>query len=194
MKFLPRLLLLSAIAALSALPSARAQIGVYANFSAAKLSSGSSDWIYGPGFGAYLDHGHFIFLSTGIDARGLILGTGSSTRFDAGYIGPRLAVRPHILPIKPYIEGLVGVGHYENDVNNSAPLVIPTGGSPEPSSTSTSATKFSYLAVGGIDYTLIPRVDWRIAEFSYGGLSILDSSIHPKTISTGIVIRLPGIF
>ena len=177
MRLTLRLLLLACVASLlSALP-ASAQLGVYANFSAAKVNFGDNNWIYGPGFGAYIDHGHFIFLSTGIDARGIILGTGSSTKFDAGYVGPRIALRPHILPIKPYVEGLVGVGHAE--LNNSG--------------IQSSSTDFSYQLVGGIDYTLLPHIDWRVAEFSYGGLSIFDSSLHPKTISTGIVIRLPGV-
>lgn len=170
------LLLAVALGSLYARP-AKAQLGVYANFSAAKINGSNSDWIYGPGFGAYLDHGHFIFLSTGLDVRGEILGTGSSTKFDAGYIGPRVAFRPHVLPINAYVEGLVGVGHTEL-VSNGTPV---------------DTTKFSYQLVGGVDYTLLPRVDWRVAEFSYGGLSILDGSIHPKTISTGIVVRLPGV-
>lgn len=163
---------------------AKAQLGVYANFTAAKVDGSNSDWIYGPGFGGYLDHGHFVFLSTGVDVRGEILGTGNSTKFDAGYIGPRLAFRPHVLPIKPYVEGLVGVA-YAQVPTTSDPNAVQTGGT-------TSATKFSYQFVGGVDYTLVPRIDWRVAEFSYGGLSILDGSIHPKTISTGIVVRLPG--
>ena len=171
-------------AALSAALPAKAQLGLYANFGAAKLNRGSSDWIYGPGFGAYVDHGHFLFLSTGIDLRGEVLGIGNSTKFDAGYIGPRVVFRPHVLPIMPYVEGLVGAGHVELPTS-SLPNAINTGGS-------TSGTKFSYQFVGGVDYTILPRIDWRIAEFSYGGLSILNSSINPKTISTGIVIRLPA--
>ena len=154
----------------SSIRPAQAQLGVYANFGAARINS-ATNWIYGPGFGAYLDHGHFIFLSTGIDARGYILGSGSNTRFDAGYVGPRLVLRPHLLPVMPYVEGLVGVGYSQLG--------------------SSSATRFSYQFVGGVDYTLLPRIDWRVAEFSYGGLSAFDSSIHPTTISTGIVIRLP---
>ena len=169
-------LFLLAIGVTSA-PPARAQIGLYANFGAAKLNTGNTDWIYGPSFGGYIDHGHFVFLSTGIDARGMILGTGSSTKFDAGYVGPRVALRPHILPVSPYIEGLVGVGHTEFNSGNSQ----------------ASSTNFSYQFVGGVDFTILPRIDWRVAEFSYGGLSAFDSSIHPKTISTGIVIRLPGL-
>ena len=176
MKISQYLLLAALGLATLAVKPANAQLGVYANFSAAKINGSSSDWIYGPGFGGYLDHGHFIFLSTGIDLRGEILGTGSSTKFDAGYIGPRVAFRPHVLPVKPYIEGLVGVGHTE---------LVSDG-------VQVDTTKFSYQFVGGVDYTLIPRVDWRVAEFSYGGLSILDGSLHPKVISTGIVVRLPG--
>ncbi len=182
---IPRHLLLIAVSLMFVAPmTAKAQLGVYANFTAAKVNGSTSDWIFGPGFGGYLDHGHFIFLSTGVDLRGEILGTGSSTKFDAGYIGPRVAFRPHVLPIKPYVEGLVGVAYAEVP---TAPLpnAISIGGT-------TSATRFSYQFVGGVDYTLVPRVDWRVAEFSYGGLSILDGSIHPKTISTGIVVRLPG--
>jgi hypothetical protein len=177
MKLNLRLLLIAFIASLIPAIPANAQLGVYANFSAAKINFGDNSWIYGPGFGAYIDHGHFVFLSTGIDARGVVLGTGSSTKFDAGYIGPRIALRPHVLPIKPYVEGLVGVGHAEF---NSG-------------SVQSSSTDFSYQLVGGIDYTLLPRIDWRVVEFSYGGLSVFDSSLHPKTISTGIVIRLPGV-
>lgn len=186
MKFL-RYILLSALGLViaSARP-ANAQLGVYANFTAAKVNGSNSDWIYGPSFGGYLDHGHLIFLSTGIDVRGEILGTGSSTKFDAGYIGPRLAFRPHVLPIKPYVEGLVGVASAQ------VPISVPPYASSASGSPTTSATRFSYQFVGGVDYALLPRIDWRVAEFSYGGLSILDGSIHPKTISTGIVVRLPG--
>ncbi len=174
MKLRRMLTIAATLAGVMTAAAAHAQIGVYANFSAAKLNLGNTDWVYGPGFGGYIDHGHLIFLSTGIDARGVILGSGQSTQFDAGYIGPRVAFRPHVLPIKPYVEALAGVGRL--------------------SSGATDTTKFSYQFVGGVDYTLIPRIDWRVAEFSYGGLSIFDTSLHPKTISTGIVIRLPGVF
>ena len=55
-----------------------------------------------------------------------------------------------------------------------------------------SATKFEYQFLGGLDFTILPRIDWRIAEFSYGGLSTFNnSSFHPKSLSSGIVLRLP---
>ena len=154
--------------------SAIAQIGLYAEFSAAKVNVPGSSWIYGPTFGGFLDKGHFWVLSTGLDARGAILGSGVNT-LDSGLVGPRLVVRPHILPFMPYVEGLVGIGragYYQND----APTTV---------------TKFQYQFLGGVDFTVLPRIDWRVVEFSYGGLSGLGSSFNPTTISTGIVVRLP---
>ena len=153
---------------------AKAQVGLYAEFSAAKVNVPNSNWIYGSTFGGYIDHGHFWILSTGLDARGAILGSGVNT-LDSGLVGPRLVVTPHVLPIKPYIEGLVGVGR-AGYYQGTAPTTV---------------TKFQYQFLGGVDWTLLPRIDWRVAEFSYGGLSGLGSSFNPKTISTGIVLRLP---
>jgi hypothetical protein len=77
----------------------------------------------------------------------------------------------------PYVEALAGAGYTQFPV----------------ASGQASGTKFSYQFVGGVDFTILPHIDWRVAEFSYGGLSILDSSINPKTLSTGIVLRLPRL-
>jgi hypothetical protein len=62
-----------------------------------------------------------------------------------------------------------------------------------------SNTDFEYQFLGGLDMTILPRIDWRVVEFSYGGVSGLGrsldpkigSSLNPKTISTGFVVRLP---
>ncbi len=154
--------------------AAAAQVGIYGEFSAAKLNVPNTGWIYGPTFGAYFDKGHLLFLSTGLDARGAFLGSGS-TVLDSGLVGPRVAVRPHVVPIQPYVEALIGVGHAKFGQGVAQ----------------TTSTKFDYQFLGGLDLTILPRIDWRVVEFSYGGLSGLDSSFHPKTISTGIVVRLP---
>ena len=153
---------------------ASAQLGLYGEFSAAKANVPGATWVYGPTFGGYLDKGHLLFLATGLDARGAILGTGNNV-LDSGLIGPRLVVRPHVLPIQPYVEALVGLGHVGYFQGNAP----------------TTVNKFEYQFVGGLDLTILPRIDWRVAEFSYGGLSGLGSSFNPKTISTGIVVRLP---
>lgn len=153
--------------------AATAQVGIYGEFSATKLNVPNTSWIYGPTFGAYLDKGHFWVFRSGVDARGAILGSGSTT-LDSGLVGPRVAVRLHPLPMQPYVEALIGAGHA--DYGQGEAYV--------------SATKFQYQFLGGLDLTILPRIDWRLVEFSYGGLSGLGSSFNPKTISTGIVIRL----
>lgn len=154
--------------------TALAQIGVYGEFSAAKLNVPNTGWIFGPTVGGYYDKGHLLILNTGVDARVGFLGTGS-TVLDSGLIGPRIAFVPHVLPFKPYAEALIGAGHVDYGQGIAK----------------TSATKFEYQFLGGLDFTFFPRLDWRVVEFSYGGVSGLGSSLNPETISTGLVLRLP---
>lgn len=153
---------------------ASAQIGLYGTFSAAKFNVPNTDWQYGSTFGIYDNHWSIPFFALGVDGRGSVVSSGSS-QIDSGLVGPRIVFKPHVLPIMPYVEALVGAGHVD----------------PGQGSAVTSTTKFQYSFVGGIDYTFFPRLDWRVVDFSYGGLSGLNSSFNPKTISTGIVFRIP---
>lgn len=159
---------------------ARAQTAVYGEFTAAKLSAANTSWMYGPTVGLYHDSGHGL-LATGLDVRGTFAGrgdtngAGSSQTLDTLLGGVRLAVTPHVLPIKPYGEVLGGLGHLKTGQGSAR----------------TSSTKFAYQFVGGVDFTIFPRVDWRVVEFSYGRLAGLGDSFVPKTLSTGIVFRLP---
>ena len=165
------LLLLLCLAAGASI--ATAQTGLYAEFGGSKVNAPSDDWIYGPTFGAYTDFLPLPFVHLGADLRGSVLGVSQTTTLYSGLIGPRLSVHPPVLPITPYIEALAGIGYYDYGRSQG------------------SATKFEYQFLGGIDHTILPRLDWRVIEFSYGGLSALDGSLHPKTISTGLVLRLP---
>lgn len=157
--------------------SLHAQIGLYGSFSATKLNVPNNDnFLYGGTFGVYVASGQLALLSVGLDFRGSAAGS-SGTNFDSGSAGPRVGLNTHILPIHPYVEGLAGVGHASF-----------TAASPS------SVTKFEYQFLGGFDFSILPRVDWRIAEFSYGGISGLNgNSFHPKSISTGLVLRLPKV-
>ncbi len=163
------LLLLSAVCS----SLAHAQTGLYVEFGGSKVDAPGNDWIYGPTFGVYSDFLPLPFVHLGADLRGSVLGPSQNTTLYSGLIGPRLSVHPHVLPIHPYLEGLVGIGHFDLGADQG------------------SNTKFQYQLLAGIDHTIVPRVDWRVVEFSYGGLSIFNGSLHPKTISTGIVLRLP---
>jgi hypothetical protein len=84
-------------------------------------------------------------------------------------------VHPHLIPVKPYAEVLIGAGQVEYGQGTAH----------------TDSTKFAYQLLGGVDMTILPRIDWRVAEFSFGGFSALGDSFHPKTLSTGVVFRLP---
>lgn len=153
---------------------ARAQVGVYANFSAAKLNVSNTNWVYGPTVGAYYDAFHFGVGSAGLDLRAQLFNNNAAAKLDSGLVGLRVAVHPPVFPIKPYLEGLAGVGHAEFSLPDA----------------SSSATRFEYSFLAGVDYTLLPHIDWRVVEFSYGGISALGGSFNPKILSTGLVVRI----
>ena len=100
------LILLSVLSPLAA----KAQLGLYGTFTGTRLSGAASDWLYGGTAGAYLNHGIWSFLSTGLDLRGSA-GNNSGVVFTSGSFGPRLALRPFILPVKPYAEVGGGGAH-----------------------------------------------------------------------------------
>jgi hypothetical protein len=151
-----------------------AQTGIYASFSASNFDLLDIPWQFGPTIGVYHDFAHASFLSAGADLRGSFVGFGSSKTY-SGLIGPHVQIRPHVLPLQPYFEGLVGIGHVEYGQ----------------ASVRTDATKFTYQLVAGIDLTIFPHFDWRVAEFSFGGFTGLEDNFHPKTLSMGFVLRLP---
>jgi hypothetical protein len=153
--------------------TAQAQTGIYIEYGGSKVDAPSNDWIYGPTFGLYHDFYSFLVLHVGADLRGSVLGISQTTTLTSGEIGPRVSIHPRVLPVMPYLEALGGIGTY--DFGNRQG----------------SSTQFEYQFLAGIDYTVLPRLDWRVVEFSYGGLSALNGDLNPKTLSTGLVLRLP---
>jgi hypothetical protein len=153
---------------------AGAQIALYGTFSAANFRLPNTGWQYGSTFGLYDNRWKIPFFAVGIDGRGSVIG-GTQASIASGLVGPRLAFKPHVLPVMPYVEALGGVGRAEYGEGSAT----------------TSTTKFEYNFVGGVDYTVLPRIDWRVVEFSYGGLTAFNGSFNPRTLSTGIVFRLP---
>lgn len=170
-----------AVAAAGLLPvTAWAQTGVYGGFTAGKVSAANTPWMYGPTIGLYHDNGLGL-VAYGYDVRGSFLRRGDTNGSDTNESlttiegGVRFAVTPHILPVKPYVEALGGYG----GLTSGQGVARTSGG------------HLTYQFLGGVDFTFFPRLDWRVVEFSYGGLSGLGSSYHPKTLSTGLVFRLP---
>jgi hypothetical protein len=136
-----RLRLLAFACLFALLPAAvHAQLGLYGSYTTTQLNvAGYGSWINGGTFGAYLASGHFALLSLGVDVRGSFA-SGGSESFDSGALGPRLALNTHILSLQPYIEGTVGVGH-------ATFVALPD------------VTQFEYQFLGGIDYSILPRID-----------------------------------
>lgn len=176
---LHRPLLIKTLLALAISPAALpafAQIGIYGEFSAADFNVPNTGWQTGTTFGIYDNHWTVPFFALGVDGRGTVV-NGDGVSIASGLVGPRLVFKPHVLPVMPYVEALVGVGH--GDAGNQG------------SSAYTSQTKFEYNGIVGLDYTFFPRLDWRVVEFSYGGLPGFSGTFNPRTLSTGIVFRLP---
>jgi hypothetical protein len=178
---------LTVLLAAASFSAASAQVGIYGKFDAAHLSSSSTEsfdstgWFKGATVGGYYDFLHFGPVSLGGDVRGSLLFQNPQKYRDVLF-GLRLAAKPPVLPIKPYVQGSVGVGgfsysglggvgtHYNN--------------------------KFQFQILGGVDYTLFPYIDWRVAEIGYGRMSGVSSftpapGVNLFTIGTGIVVRLP---
>ena len=53
---------------------------------------------------------------------------------------------------------------------------------------------FQYEGLAGLDIKLLPIMDWRVAEFGYGGLDPFGTYSHNypiKQVSMGFVFHLP---
>ena len=91
-----------------------------------------------------------------------------ASNIKSGLIGPRFAFKLPLFPLRPYAEVLGGGSVYPN-TPNGLPI----------------ANKFVGRIVGGLDATILPRLDWRVVDYSYG----LNSASRQQTITSGLVIR-----
>lgn len=154
--------------------AASAQTGVYAEFSTSDFNGAGAGRHNGATFGLYHNVLRPPFLGIGFDVRATLLGSGDTKAY-MGFAGPRLQLRPRVIPLMPYVEGLVGAGNVH----------VGGGGN------AFSNTAVAYEGVAGLDWTILPRLDWRVVEYSAGGFASSDASIAPRTWSTGLVLRLP---
>jgi hypothetical protein len=154
-------------------PAAHAQTALYGQFSASRNNLPNTDqWGYGGGFGLYSDFYKVPFGKVGGDIRFQFTRPASNTTLFSTLVGPRLAVHTHVVDLTPYAEFLFGAGHFS--YGNNAP----------------STTQFDWRAIGGLDKTVLPHLDWRVIEVSYGQLHTYSGTLKPVTLSTGIVLRL----
>jgi hypothetical protein len=134
-------------------------------------------WPYGFTVGVYDDFAHLGPICFGTDVRGEFV-RGSFVS-DTVLFGLRLAVKPPALPIKPYVQASLGMAHIDGSDGAS------------------STNNLEYRFAGGLDFTLLPRLDWRVVEVSRGALvdytfgSGQNQSNSLYTFSSGLVFRIP---
>jgi hypothetical protein len=163
-----------------AAPSAKAQFGIYGEFNATHDPTIPA-WYRGFTGGAYGNFQHAGPVGIGLDLRGAYA-TGDQYGYRNFLVGPRIEVKPPLLPIRPYLQASVGVGG--NEYNGTSRLQTHY------------SDKLQYGFIGGVDYSLIHHVDLRVAEVGYLRMSAVTSgapspAVNLVTLGTGIVLRLP---
>jgi hypothetical protein len=166
-----RIILILTVLLLSLVPAnlhAQAKLAIYGAGGTEKSGLQHSGWNTAGIFGFYYGLRHFGPLDLSVDVRGDL-----SSNIYSGVLGPRLAVKIPVIPARPYGEFLLGASSYSTQSNGNR-----------------NADDFTYRAVVGLDFTLIPHFDWRVVDYSYSsGITQFNASVHPKTITTGFVIR-----
>jgi len=148
---------------------AQAKLGIYGTVGTEKTEINGEGWSTAGTFGLYYGLAHLGPIAVAADARGDLSGN-----INSGLFGPRIALTLPAFPLKPYFEVLGGFSSYSTV----------SGGAK-------STTSGNYRWVGGIDTTILPRLDWRIADYSYSGGGITEGNVtrHPQSLTTGLVIR-----
>ncbi len=208
---LRKAVLFLAAVAVSSTASAHAQFGAYGMFTVNRLSNIASspqpttptdlantrantvDPLGGTG-GVYYDFMKLGPVRLGADVRGSILTTkrGAYINFDGGGAriysalgGVRAVFHTKYAPLKPYIQVSAGLGRsdyglFTQGSTANGQVVI--------------HNNFEYEGLAGVDLKLLPIMDWRVAEFGYGGLNPFGTYSHNypiKQVSMGFVFHLP---
>src|SRR3984885_14427024 len=145
----------------------QAKLAIYGTVGGEKSAVTNTSWTLAGTAGFYVGLKKFGPLNLSVDARADL-----SSNQNSGLVGPRLAVKLPAFPIKPYGEFLIGFSDYSR-----------TGAGLQDSN------NVAARNLHGADMTILPHIDWRIADFSYD-LESLGPDDHAKTLSSGLVIRL----
>jgi opacity protein-like surface antigen len=169
--------LLSCFLLLASTQVTHAQLGLYGKFDLTRQSNtvypgtaSASQTFYGGGVGLYDDFIHLGPIHAGADFRGDFL-SGGNYNYRTFLGGVRVAVKPPVLPIRPYVQFSAGVGgtQYKGSIN----------GNQDPYH-----NKFLYAVLGGIDWAILPHVDFRAIEVGVGH----QSSDTPSQSDTLILV------
>lgn len=150
----------------------------------------------GGGFGVYYDFKTIGPVRLGADVRGMItngkqgaytLSRGSGTRIYSTLGGIRASFRTPWVPVKPYIQGSIGLGRsdyglFTLDSSSSFPGKIAIH------------NNLQYEGFAGVDLKILPIMDFRVVELGLGGLTSFGTNGHNYplgSLSSGVVFHLP---
>ncbi len=112
---------------------------------------------------------------------------GPGARIYSALGGVRAVFQTPVKSLKPYIQGSVGLGRSDYGLYSGRPAssaALPN----------IIYTNFQYEGLAGLDIKMLPIMDWRVAEFGYGGLDPFGTNSHNypiKQVSMGFVFHLP---
>jgi hypothetical protein len=174
---------------------AHAQIGLYLNPSAIRISNSQKDtgpfallgdnvssrFFYGVNFGGYYDFYHAAKLDIGVDVRDTIV-HGDDARVNTFQLGLRVAPKPTLFVFKPYAELAVGAA------------------SSKPPTSSVIRSKQTVDGYVGVDYPAAKHLDIHVIEVGYGTASLINSgnfngpvsfpSFKLLSFSSGLIFRI----
>ncbi len=170
MKF--RFLALAVVLATTVM-AAHAQVGLYLNPVVTRISnstpdtgtfaflgSGDTSRIFGGvDFGGYYTFSQGKSFDLSADVRDSIVHANNAS-LNSFLVGPRLAFKPLIYGLKPYVQVSIGLGRTKSPLN---PVHI---------------SKLEYDLFAGVDKSLNKHVDFRAIEIGYGSVTTISSSIY----------------
>ena len=186
----------SALAPATLIAPAQAQVGLFLNPIAQRISLSTADkgtfaflgtgttsrFFYGPEFGAYYDFKTPYPFHAGFEMRDSIM-HGNDAALNNFLVGVRISGKPFSSPLKPYVEPVVGVG------TSHAPA------------TTIRVSKVEYGVYAGVDYETHHHLDFRLVELGYGSVTTASSETIGGTaavpaatvlsLSAGLVFRFP---
>ncbi len=145
---------------------AQARFAIYGTGGTEKSGLQDDAWKLGGTFGFYYGLLHAGPIDFSVDARGDL-----SKDINSGFLGPRVAFKIPVIPLKPYGEFIMGVSTYSR---TSAGIQNPDD--------------FAYRYVVGLDSTILPHIDWRVVDFAYG-VNKSANFDHAKAVTSGLVLR-----
>ena len=163
--------------------AAQAQVGIYLNPIATRVSNSTLDTstysflgptstartFWGIDYGIYYDFAHSNSIRLGVDLRGSDLHANNGALKDL-LVGLRVSGQPFASKVRPYAQLSIGAGY------TKAPA------------SAISIGKVQFRAFGGLDYPIGKHVDFRAVEVGYGTLQTISSS----TVGNGGNIAIPA--